>query len=348
MESKASRGLKGSRKLPGDRVRGGIVKARNHGISNSGSAVNIPMLVIDDEVPISGSGNAIGNGEVVGTSNGFANGVGGAAYATGISGGNSSAISQLDVAGLIGMGAGLQTSIGSGVGTAGGNSVFGPSLAAAIIAYVPPAPPALVVDTSNNDSKGGGKKGGGSKNGGSNPSVVILEVVAPVAPDFYFVQGLPTGGVAEGFGTGSGATVGTIEDPNKANDDVAPDFYFVQGLPTGGVAGGFGTGSGATVGTIEDPNKANDEASGSGLANGFGFGAGSTVAINNGGEQASGAGGGTAFGQGELNLQVDDIGNVNSTNQGFADFNGQAGAYVGFEPPTPLIGTGPSFAILLP
>jgi hypothetical protein len=308
MESKASRGLKGSRKLPGDRVRGGIVKARNHGISNSGSAVNIPMLVIDDEVPISGSGNAIGNGEVVGTSNGFANGVGGAAYATGISGGNSSAISQLDVAGLIGMGAGLQTSIGSGVGTAGGNSVFGPSLAAAIIAYVPPAPPALVVDTSNNDSKGGGKKGGGSKNGGSNPSVVILEVVAPVAPD----------------------------------------FYFVQGLPTGGVAGGFGTGSGVTVGTIEDPNKANDEASGSGLANGFGFGAGSTVAINNGGEQASGAGGGTAFGQGELNLQVDDIGNVNSTNQGFADFNGQAGAYVGFEPPTPLIGTGPSFAILLP
>jgi hypothetical protein len=72
-----------------------------------------------------------------------------------------------------------------------------------------------------------------------------------------------------------------------------------------------------------------DEAYGGALANGFGFGVGSGVAVNMANEQAGGQGGGTAFGQGNVAFELDDIQAATFGNSGSTFSSGGAGGYVG-------------------
>jgi hypothetical protein len=312
-----STGLKGARKLQFTGL-GGIVLASSKGQSDSGSAVTtgvfggVPSAVLVNEGALpGGTGKSFGNGNAVGTSNGFITSGLGQALASGTSGGNSTASNDLTVLSMnvngVTMGGGLSggklSSTGSGGGSAGGNAVFGPSLAAAIAAATPaeaPPAPEVPVDTSSK-----------SKNGNAAAADIPA---APTAPAFSFnAEGLPTGGGGGGFGAGSGITAGFIASPANT------------ALIDGGLAA--------------DPNDGNtqffaDEAYGTSLANGFGFGVGSGVAVNNGGEQAGGQGGGTALGQGAIIFELDDVQNANFANSGVTNSTGAAGAFVGFNPPT--------------
>lgn len=116
-----------------------------------------------------------------------------------------------------------------------------------------------------------------------------------------------------------------------------PPFSFVQSLPTGGGGDGSAFGSGITSGSLENPDKAStvDKVDGNGLANGFGFSAGSGAAVNNGGEQAGGQGGATAFGQGQLAFEIDDVNTASFASLGATTSDGGAGGFVGFEPLVP-------------
>jgi hypothetical protein len=326
----ASTGLKGTRKLQN---MNGVVLANSQGQSDSASGIttgvfgatptNAGTAGANLEAAPGGTGASFGNGNAVGTSNGFITSSGGQAVASGTSGGNSTANTDLTVlstnnggnAGankLLGGGlsGGTLNSVGSGGGQAGGNASFGPSLALAIAAATPVAAAAVpeaevaavVVDQ---NSKNGGK----NKNNNAAVDAVTAAPAAPTAPAFYFnPAGLQTGGNGGGVGTGTGVTGGSISSPvNTDGTDVGNSQFFA------------------------------DEAYGTALANGFGFGVGSGVAINNGGEQAGGSGGATGFGQGDIAFELDDIQNANFANSGTTTSNGGAGGYVGFNPNTPLI-----------
>jgi hypothetical protein len=304
-----STGLKGVRKLQGF---GGIVLASSEGQSDSSSAITtgvfngVPTagtVNLDPDVLPGGTGKSFGNGNSVGTSNGFIQSGLGQALASGTSGGNSTAETDLTVLSMNddgnvltggGLTGGILSSIGSGGGSAGGNAVFGPSLTLAIAAATPAdAPPAPEVDDS-------------SKNGNA---AAADTPAAPTAPAFSFnAAGLPTGGGGGGFGSGSGMTNGFIASPDNVAVVNAGNQQFFA-----------------------------DEAYGIALANGFGFGVGSGVAVNAGSEQAGGSGGGTALGQGQFVFELDDVQNANFANSGLTNSSGGAGAYVGFNPPAAQI-----------
>jgi hypothetical protein len=126
-------GLKGTRKLQSFQ---GITLAASEGQSDSNSAI------FSGGVP-GGTGASFGNGNAVGTSNGFIYSSGGQAQSSGASGGNSTAKTDLTVLSLNdgaatsggGLSDGTLSSAGTGGGSAGGNAVF--TLAAAIAAATP-------------------------------------------------------------------------------------------------------------------------------------------------------------------------------------------------------------------
>jgi hypothetical protein len=287
-----STGLKGTRKL---QQFGGISLASSQGISNSIAGLN--SGVTGGPAPQAGTGNSFGTGNAVGTGNGFIYSSQGQALSSGTSGGNSTANTALTVLGNSTNG--LLTSVGTGQGAAGGNAVFGPSLAAAIAAATPvAAPPAPEVEeVVEENSKGG-------NNNNNNNAVAPVAPAAPTAPAFYFAQGLPTGGGGGGFGLGSGVTTGNIATAVNGTGAALPGA---------------------------------DEAYGSALANGFGFGTGSGVAVNSASEQAGGQGGGTSLGQGQFTFELDDVPTGSFANSGVTKSNGGGGAYVGFDPPTAVI-----------
>jgi hypothetical protein len=278
--SSAAAGLKGgSRNLQF----GGIVIASSQGGSVTVSNVNIgiPSVIGALAALPTGTGNSFGNGGAVGTSNGFAGSQLGAASATGTAGGNSTTFtnfSLLDATGVAGTGSGLATSIGDGSGRAGGNAVFGPSLAAAIAAATPantPAPVAVAVQT--NDKKKGGKDKGG---------VTIPVADVPKTPEFSFVLGLPTGGGGGGNGVGSGLTNVGVSTIAGETVDEAYGSLLANGF-------GFGVGSGVAI------NNGGEQAGGQGGGTAFGQGNvvfeideafGATFA-NNGLTKSSGGGG---------------------------------------------------------
>jgi hypothetical protein len=284
-----STGLKGTRNLQF----GGVSLASSEGISNSISALDTGAVA--GVTPSAGTGNSFGSGNAVGTGNGFIYSSQGQALSSGTSGGNSTANTALTVLGN--NTDGLLTSVGTGQGSAGGNAVFGPSLAAAIAAATPaaaaPAPEVEEVVEENS-------KGGKNNNNNNNNAAAPVAPAAPTAPAFSFQVGLPTGGGGGGFGLGSGVTTGNL-------------------VTTGENATGA------------------DEAYGSALANGFGFGSGSGVAVNSANEQAGGQGGGTSLGQGQFTFELDDVSTGTFANSGVTKSNGGGGAYVGFAPPTPVI-----------
>jgi hypothetical protein len=312
-----STGLKGARRLQGF---GGIALAGSQGQSDSSSAITTGELngvpdpigyynPLDEALP-GGTGMSFGNGNAIGTSSGFVQSGLGQAFASGTSGGNSTAETDLTVLSMNplvgtpvtggGLSGGSLFSEGSSQGSAGGNGVFGPSLTLAIAAATPEAPapaPEVVVDES-------------SKNG--NAAAAPDTPSAPTAPAFSFdPNGLPTGGGGGGFASGSGTTTGFITSP------------------------------GNTV-YIDEMNNGNtqffaDEAYGNALGNGFGFGVGSGGGANAGGEQAGGQGGGTAFGEGNFVFELDDVQNANFDNFGLTTSNGGAGAYVGFNAPSATV-----------
>jgi hypothetical protein len=267
-----------------------------------------------------GTGASFGNGNAVGTSNGFIQSSAGQAVASGTSGGNSTASTDLTVLSKNnaigvptnnikfggGLSGGTLNSAGTGGGQAGGTAMFGPSLALAIAAATPDvaaAVPETEVATVVVDKN--------SKNGGKNTpaDAVTAAPAAPTAPAFNFdPAGLSTGGNGGGTGTGTGVTGGSISSP-----------------------GNF------AMGTTGNKQFFADEAYGTALANGFGFGVGSGVAVNNGGEQAGGSGGATGFGQGDIAFELDDIQNANFANSGTTTSNGGGGGYVGYNPNTPLV-----------
>jgi hypothetical protein len=310
-----STGLKGARKLQGF---GGIVLASSQGQSDSNSAITTGVFdgvpsADDTNDPIialpGGTGKSFGNGNAVGTSNGFVQSGLGQALASGTSGGNSTASTDLTVLSMNpdpgtvitggGLSGGILSSVGNGGGSAGGNAVFGPSLTLAIAAATPAsAPPAPEVEVDDS-----------SKNGSKNGNAAAADMpAAPTAPAFSFdAAGLPTGGGGGGFASGSGITTGFVASPDNVNADPLNSQFFA------------------------------DEAYGNALANGFGFGVGSGVAVNAGMEQAGGSGGGTALGQGQFVFELDDVQNANFANSGLTNSSGGAGAYVGFNPPTAQI-----------
>jgi hypothetical protein len=196
-----------------------------------------------------------------------------------------------------GLSGGMLSAVGVGQGAAGSNAVFGPSLAGAIAASTPVATPAPEVLPAEEMN---------SKGGNNNP-VITAAPAAPTAPVFSFQIGLPTGGGGGGFGFGSGITTGAITSPANVPGQAGNTQFFA------------------------------DEAYGTALANGFGFGVASGVAINVAGEQAGGTGGGSSFGQGVNAFELDDIQAATFTNSGFTTSSGGAGAYVGFDPPAPVI-----------
>jgi hypothetical protein len=290
-----STGLKGTRKLQNiPPTFGGIAVASNQGFSNSLAGLNTGF----SGSPNAGTGSSFGNGEAIGTSNGFIQSNQGLSQASGVSGGNSTANTALTVLGNNTNG--LVTSAGIGGGASGGNAIFGPSLAAAIAAATPvaapPAPEVEVVEEQN--SKGGG-------GGGNNNNFVAPAPVAPATPQFFFQQGLPTGGGAGGFAIGGGVTTGAI---NTATN---------------------GTGAGLSGA---------DEAYGSALANGFGFATGNGLSVNVANEQAGGQGGATGLGQGQFTFELDDVATGAFANNGVTKSSFGAGGYVGFDAPSPVIG----------
>jgi hypothetical protein len=242
-----STGLKGTRKLQGY---GGITLASSQGISTS--EANVLAGATQDDVTLLGnSGNSFGNGDAVGTSNGFVTSSLGQALATGTSGGNSTADTTLTVLDTDELGTGgVLSSVGKGQGSAGGNAVFGPSLQAAIAAATPanaPPAPEVVVDTS-------------SKGGKNNAAAAVP--AAPTAPAFSFnAMGLPTGGGGGGFGFGSGVTQGSVD---AMVDMTAVDEAYGSALANGF---GFGVGSGLAV------NNGGEQAGGQGGGTSFGQGA---------------------------------------------------------------------------
>ena len=226
--------------------------ASGQGASTTGANVNIGIT--GATLP-TGTGNSFGNGGAAGTSNGFATSQLGAATATGTGGGNSTAATQFtlldNAAGPTGTG--LSSSVGAGSGQAGGNGVFGPSLAAAVAAATAapsaPAPAAVVVVETDKKKK--------SKDGGDVVVVAIPE--APQAPPFSFVQGLPTGGGGGGNGVGSGTTsVGIVNAAGQTTDE-AYGTNLANGF-------GFGVGSGVAV------NNAGEQAGGQGGGTALGQG----------------------------------------------------------------------------
>ena len=114
-------GLKAFRSLRKLRL-GGLVLASSQAVTNSGLALNsLPGST-------SATGSSFGNGSVNGFLSAFAMNNLGSATATGNSGGNSTAVSQLTVTGGAGSGGtGLTTSLGNG-GGGGGGAVGVPSL----------------------------------------------------------------------------------------------------------------------------------------------------------------------------------------------------------------------------
>jgi hypothetical protein len=323
-------GLKGARKLQFN----GITTANSSGQSDSNSAITTGVFGVKADgagtqsqntgAAPGGTGASFGNGNAVGTSNGFIQSSAGQAVASGTSGGNSTANTDLTVLSTnngdgdatvnAGLGGGLSggtlNSAGTGGGEAGGTAMFGPSLALAIAAATPDVAAAVpetevaavVVDQ---NSKNGGK----NQNNNAAADAVTAAPVAPTAPAFNFdPAGLSTGGYGGGVGTGTGVTGGSVSSPDNDSAGATGNTQFFA-----------------------------DEAYGTALANGFGFGVGSGVAINNGGEQAGGSGGATGFGQGDIAFELDDIQNANFANSGTTTSNGGAGGYVGFNPNTPLV-----------
>jgi hypothetical protein len=299
----------------------GISVASAQGIANTNSAVStgifgMPAAIegggINTNAAPGGTGSSSGTGNAIGTGSGFINSSSGQALSSGTAGGNSTSSNDLTVLSMnpafsVGTGGGLSggilSSVGVGQGAAGGNAVFGPSLAGAIAAQTPVATPAPTpdpeVDPEEMNSKGGNN---------NNEPVVTAAPAAPTAPMFQFIIGSPTGGGGGGFGFGSGITGGSIVSPANAAGNTAGNMQFFA-----------------------------DEAYGTSLANGFGFGVGSGVAVNNGGEQAGGSGGGSSFGQGVSAFELDDVQAATFGNSGFTTSSGGAGAYVGFNPPAPVI-----------
>jgi hypothetical protein len=245
-----STGLKGTRKLQGY---GGITIASSQGISNSVASVNAGSTE-DDTFLLGNSGNSFGNGDAVGTSNGFVTSVLGQAIATGTSGGNSTADTALTVLEEDEGVGGVLSSVGVGQGSAGGNAVFGPSLQAAIAAATPanaPPAPEVVVDTSSK--------------GGKNNAALAAAPAAPTAPAFSFnAEGLPTGGGGGGFGSGSGITLGTVDAVQSDAAEESVDAAYGSALANGF---GFGVGSGLAV------NNGGEQAGGQGGGTSFGQGA---------------------------------------------------------------------------
>jgi hypothetical protein len=280
----------------------GARKLQNGIVVASSQGLTDSLSSITLDAAPGGTGQSSGSGSAVGTGNGFINSAAGQALASGTSGGNSSALNDLTVLGG-GMTFGTLTSVGSGGGAAGGNAVFGPSFAGAIAAQTAtPAPtPEPEVETVEDTGK---SKGGNDK----NEPVITAAPAAPTAPMFQFIGGLPTGGGGGGFGFGSGITGGSIVSPANAAGNTAGNMQFFA-----------------------------DEAYGTSLANGFGFGVGSGVAVNNANEQAGGTGGGSSFGQGVNAFELDDAQGANFANSGSTISSGGAGAYVGLNPPNPVI-----------
>jgi hypothetical protein len=254
--SQISTGLKGSRKLQF----GGITLASSQGVANTGSAVTTG--VFGTTPVLGGTGASFGTGEAVGTSNGFIQSQNGQAFSSGTSGGNSTSANMLTVlstptTGGGGLSGGTLSSVGLGQGAAGGNAVFGPSLAKAIADATPiAAPPAanlpeVVIPE-------GSKEGGKNKNKDNAP-VITAAPAAPTAPAFSFQVGLPTGGGGGGFGSGSGITTGAITSPATNFADEAYGSALSNGF-------GFGVGSGVAI------NAGGEQAGGSGGATSFGMG----------------------------------------------------------------------------
>jgi hypothetical protein len=330
--SQTSTGLKGARKLQGVN---GVVEALSNGLSNSFTNVQNGVDGVDPDgagtnsentgASTGGTGNSFGNGNGVGTSNGFIMSTFGQAVASGTAGGNSTAETNLsllstnngagtDAANALlggGLSFGTLNSAGQGKGTAGGSAVFGPSLAAAVAAATPVAAPpaeeqaATPAPVVEEESKNGKNKNDKNKNNNNNNNIVTApaEPAAPTAPAFNFNLGLPTGGGGGGLSSGYGMTGGSLNSPENGADDAGNEQFFA------------------------------DEAYGDALANGFGFGVGSAVAINGAGEQAGGMGGSSSLGQGTFKFELDDIQAAQFDNSGQVDSSGSGMGFVGLNAP---------------
>jgi hypothetical protein len=218
------------------------------------------------------------------------------------------------------------------------------------------------VGTSNGfiQSSGGQALASGTSGGNSTSSSDLTVLSANPGTFSATTGGGLSGGMLASVGMGGGSSGGNaVFGPSFAGADFAvgqlEPIYFP---PTGGGGGGFGIGSGDTTGSITNPGSdANlatgntqffaDEAYGGALANGFGFGQGSGVAVNSAGEQAGGQGGGTAFGQGNVAFELDDIQAATFGNSGFTNSAGGGGGYVGIvgiNSQTPIsFGASPTF-----
>jgi hypothetical protein len=157
--------------------------------------------------------------------------------------------------------------------------------------------------------------------------------------DLTVLGGGMTSGTLNSVGSGGGAAGGNaVFGPSFAGaiaaTPAATPLQFNEGLPTGGGGGGFGEGTGSVFGTFINPT----QTSGTGFANGSGSGVGSGVAVNNANEQAGGSGGGESLGQGQVAFDLNNATAANFLNSGSSFSSGGAGAYVGLNPPNPVIG----------
>jgi hypothetical protein len=150
-------------------------------------------------------------------------------------------------------------------------------------------------------------------------------------------------------GTGTPAIPGTAATAKSKNGDATVETpgtpatppLVVPGLQTGGGGGGFGFTFGGGIGNVSG-DLSYSEAYGTAQSAGFGSGQGSSLFGT-----AGGSGGGTSFGNGGGNAApttaigvVDALGTFgittfNGTGGGIS--SGAAGAYVGFNPNTPVI-----------
>jgi hypothetical protein len=148
-------------------------------------------------------------------------------------------------------------------------------------------------------------------------------------------------------GTGTDAVPGTAATAKSKNGDATVETpgtpatppLVVPGLQTGGGGGGFGFTFGGGIGNVSG-DISYSEAYGTAQSAGFGSGQGSSLFGT-----AGGSGGGTSLGNGGGNAApttaIDDalgtfgITTFNGTGGGIS--SGAAGAYVGFNPNTPVI-----------
>jgi hypothetical protein len=235
-------------------------------------------------------------------------------------------------------GTGQSSGSGSAVGTGNGfiNSAAGQALASGTSGGNSSALNDLTVlgggmtfGTLTSVGSGGGAAGGNAVFGPSFAGAIAAQTATPAPTPEPEVETVEDTGKSKG---GNDKNEPVITAAPAA--PTAPMFQFYGGLPTGGGGGGFGQGTGSVFGSFVNPT----QTTGTGFANGSGFGVGSGVAINNANEQAGGSGGGESLGQGQVAFDLNNATAANFANSGSTFSSGGAGAYVGYNPPSPVIG----------